>query len=71
MKRWCVLLYGVVNYGLFLAVFLYLVGWIGGFLTPTTLDGPRTSPLPVAIAIDALLIALFGVQHSVMARPGF
>lgn len=71
MKRSLVLLYGVVSYVLFLAVFLYLAGWMGGFLTPTKLDGPTDSPLDVALVVDALLILLFGVQHSVMARPGF
>jgi len=71
MKRWLVLLYGVVNYVLFLGVFLYLVGWLGGFVVPTQLDGPATTPLGVALVIDVLLVLLFGVQHSVMARPGF
>src|SRR5689334_22904272 len=71
MKRWCVLFYGLVSYAIFFGVFLYLAGWIGGFLTPTKLDGPAEAPLPVALAVDALLIAAFGLQHSVMARPGF
>lgn len=43
MKRWPVLLFGVVNYGLFLAAFLYLAAFIGGFYVPTTLDGPLIS----------------------------
>jgi methanethiol S-methyltransferase len=71
MKRWIVLLYGVVSYVLFLAVFLYAVGFIGGFATPTRLDGPVTTPLGFAALVNALLIAVFGLQHSVMARPGF
>jgi methanethiol S-methyltransferase len=71
MKRWLVLLYGLVSYVLFLGVFLYLVGWIGGFLVPTKLDGPATTPLAAALVIDLLLVLLFGLQHSVMARPGF
>jgi protein-S-isoprenylcysteine O-methyltransferase Ste14 len=71
MKRWLVLLYGVVNYVVFLGVFLYLVGWIGGFVVPTRLDGPATTPLAAALVINALLVLLFGLQHSVMARPGF
>ena len=71
MKRWSVLAYGVVCYALFFATFLYLVGWIGGFVVPTTLDGPATSPLAVAAVINAGLILIFGLQHSVMARPAF
>jgi protein-S-isoprenylcysteine O-methyltransferase Ste14 len=71
MKRWFVLLFGVVNYGLFLVTFLYLAGFVGGFLTPTRLDGALTVPLGQALAVDSALILLFGLQHSVMARPGF
>jgi protein-S-isoprenylcysteine O-methyltransferase Ste14 len=65
------LLYGVAAYILFLAAFLYLAAWMGGAPVPTTLDGPADSPLRTALAIDAALILVFGLQHSVMARPGF
>jgi protein-S-isoprenylcysteine O-methyltransferase Ste14 len=71
LKRWSALLFGVTSYGLFLATFLYLAGFVGGFLTPTRLDGPLTAPLGEALAVDALLILLFGLQHSVMARSRF
>jgi protein-S-isoprenylcysteine O-methyltransferase Ste14 len=71
MKRALVLLYGVVNYACFLGVFLYAVGFIGGFLTPTRLDGARQASLTEALVVDALLILLFALQHSVMARPWF
>lgn len=71
MQRWATLLFGGASYALFLGVFLYLVGFLGGFLTPTTLDGPRTVPLTEALVVDGLLVLLFAVQHSVMARPGF
>lgn len=71
MKRWAVLLYGVVNYGMCLAVFVYLAGFIGGFLTPTRLDGPAEGSLLSALAVNLLLVLVFGLQHSVMARPGF
>jgi protein-S-isoprenylcysteine O-methyltransferase Ste14 len=63
--------YGVVCYAIFFATFCYAAGFVGGFLVPTTLDGPRTGPLWVAIAINIGLVLLFGVQHSVMARPWF
>ena len=64
-------LFGLVSYGLFLAVFVYAIGFIGGFLTPTMLDGAPRRPLLEAVAIDLGLLTLFAVQHSVMARPAF
>lgn len=63
--------YGVLCYLAFLGTFLYTIGFIGGFGVPTTLDGPATEPLPVALAINAGLLALFAAQHSVMARKWF
>ena len=63
--------FGIVSYGVFLGVFLYAIGFIGGFLTPTTLDGAPDRPVIEALAIDVALLGLFAVQHSVMARPAF
>jgi protein-S-isoprenylcysteine O-methyltransferase Ste14 len=71
IRRLLLLTYGVLSYTLFLATSLYAVGFIGGFLTPTWLDGPRQGSLAAALAIDGGLLALFAVQHSGMARPGF
>jgi len=71
MSRVGIFLYGVVCYLVFLAVFLYGIGFIGGFLTPTTLDGAPRRPLLEALAIDLSLLAAFAVQHSGMARPAF
>jgi protein-S-isoprenylcysteine O-methyltransferase Ste14 len=70
-KRVGIFVYGVVCYVAFLATFLYAAGFIGGFLVPVTLDGPATTPLPQALAIDVGLLGLFAVQHSVMARKWF
>jgi methanethiol S-methyltransferase len=70
-KRVGFFIYGVLCYAIFLATFLYAVGFIGGFGVPRTLDGPGTGPPAMGIAIDAALLALFAVQHSVMARRGF
>ncbi|HJZ59639.1 MAG TPA: hypothetical protein VKE74_32140, partial [Gemmataceae bacterium] len=71
IRRFLLLTYGILCYALFLATFLYAVGFVGGFLTPTRLDGPRQRPLAAALAIDGGLLALFAVQHSGMARPAF
>ena len=50
--------YGIASYGVFFAVFLYAVGFIGGFFTPTTLDGAPTRPVLEALAIDFALLGL-------------
>jgi protein-S-isoprenylcysteine O-methyltransferase Ste14 len=71
VRRLLLLTYGILCYVLFLATSLYAVGFVGGFLTPTRLDGPRHGSLAAALAIDGGLLALFAVQHSGMARPGF
>lgn len=71
IKRILFFAYGVFSYVIFLAVFLYAVGFIGNFGVPTTLDGPATRPLGISIAINAGLLTLFAVQHSVMARKWF
>jgi len=71
LKRVAFFVYGVVCYAVFFATFLYAIGFIGGFVVPATLDGPSTGPLAIGIAIDAGLLMLFAVQHSVMARRGF
>jgi protein-S-isoprenylcysteine O-methyltransferase Ste14 len=64
-------LYGVVCYAVFLGVFVYAIGFIGGFATPTTLDGAPSRALGEALAIDVALLSLFALQHSGMARPAF
>lgn len=71
IKRLAFFAYGIVCYAIFFATFLYAIGFIGGFGIPRTLDGERNGPLLTAIAIDAGLLALFALQHSIMARDWF
>ena len=72
MSRTLTLGFAIVVYAIFFATFLYLICFVGDLaFVPRTVDVGPTSPVPVAVAIDVALIALFGLQHSVMARPGF
>ena len=71
MGRIGIFIYGIVSYAIFFAVFLYGIGFIGGFITPTTLDGVPTSGVGRALAVDLGLLVAFAIQHSGMARPGF
>jgi len=71
IRRVAIFAFGCIAYAIFLATFLYALGFVGGFLVPTTLDGAPRMPFGRALAIDLGLLALFAVQHSAMARPGF
>jgi protein-S-isoprenylcysteine O-methyltransferase Ste14 len=71
MARAIRFLFGVAAYLFFFATFLYLIGFVTNMAVPRSVDiGDVTSPLN-AVAINLLLFILFGVQHSVMARPEF
>jgi protein-S-isoprenylcysteine O-methyltransferase Ste14 len=71
MSRFGIFLYGVSSYALSMVVFVYATGFIGGFITPTMLDGPPRQPLGTALGLDIGLVMLFALQHSIMARPAF
>jgi protein-S-isoprenylcysteine O-methyltransferase Ste14 len=64
-------LYGAVSYLFFFATFLYTIGFVGNFAVPKSLDSAAITPWQTGLLIDLGLIALFAVQHSVMARPAF
>ncbi len=66
-----VLTYSLLAYTAFLLVSLYAIGFVGAFLVPWTIDGPQVFAVSQALPVDLGLLLLFGLQHSVMARPQF
>ncbi len=71
LKKITFFAFGVISYLIFFATFLYAIGFIGNFGVPTTLDGPAVGPFWTSFLVNAGLLGLFAVQHSVMARPWF
>lgn len=71
MRKLLVFAYGIVIYALFLATFLYAIGFVGNLLVPKSIDSGPAGTFWQSLLTNVGLLGLFGVQHSVMARPGF
>jgi methanethiol S-methyltransferase len=71
MKKIVALIYGLVCYLAFFGTVLYAIGFAGNLVVPKTIDSTPEVPLFDAILVDASLLLLFALQHSIMARPAF
>ncbi len=71
MSKVLVFVYGVVSYLIFFASFLYLAGFLTNMVVPKTIDSGVVEPFWQSLLVNLILLTIFALQHSVMARPGF
>jgi protein-S-isoprenylcysteine O-methyltransferase Ste14 len=69
--RMIAFLYGVVAYAVFFVTFLYAIGFVENLVVPKAIDGGTTVPTALALIVNLVLMSIFAIQHSVMARPQF
>src|SRR5215469_166091 len=71
MSRYIAFLYGMLSYLVFGVVFLYSIAFVTNLVVPITIDRGAPAPVMQALLIDLVLLSIFAIQHSVMARQGF
>lgn len=71
MRRLLAVAYGLVCYFIFLVAFLYAIGFVGNVVVPASIDHGRSAGLSEALIVDIVLLGIFAVQHTLMARRGF
>jgi len=71
MGRFIIMLYGLIAYLAFFGVILYTIGFVGNIVVPKSIDGEVTAPFTEALLVNIGILALFAIQHTIMARKWF
>ena len=71
MRRTLTMTYGLVSYTIGMGSIVYMMGWLANLFVPRSIDSAATGSLAKAVCVNTMLFVLFGLQHSVMARPKF
>ena len=71
MRRSMILAYGVLSYAVGLGSLVYMIGWLANLIVPRSIDSPGNGSLGIALLVNIALFVAYGLQHSLMARPGF
>src|SRR5437667_3740508 len=72
MARTLAFLYGAISYLIFFVTFLYAIGFVGNIIVPKSIDtGPSAATFTRGLILNVILMSIFALQHSIMARPGF
>jgi protein-S-isoprenylcysteine O-methyltransferase Ste14 len=71
MKKVIIFIYGIISYLVFLIAFLYAIGFVGNIVVPKSIDYGVETTLFSSLFINVILLSVFALQHSIMARPQF